>query len=64
MNETLAEEILDKLNNGELNEYKIQKEEFMVFRKVLVAREDFKHFRGIARHKGEVIYQYIQEARS
>ncbi|MCM3616644.1 hypothetical protein M3936_03510 [Sutcliffiella horikoshii] len=64
MNETLAEEILDKLKNGELNEYKIQKEEFMVFRKVLVAREDFKHFRGIARHKGEVIYQYIQEARS
>ncbi|KMJ58289.1 hypothetical protein AB685_10285 [Bacillus sp. LL01] len=64
MNESLAEEVLDKLKNGELHEYRIQKEEFMIFRKVLVARDDFKHFRGIAKHNGEVVYQYMQEARS
>ncbi|XKG86218.1 hypothetical protein LG307_07760 [Sutcliffiella horikoshii] len=64
MNESLAKEILDKLKSGELHEYKIQKEDFMIFRKVLVARDDFKHFRGIAKHKGEVVYQYTQEARS
>nr|WP_205831563.1 hypothetical protein [Bacillus sp. RO2] len=64
VNENLATEILDKLKTGELHEYKIQKEDFMIFRKVLVAREDFKHFRGIAKHNGEVVYQYMQEARS
>jgi hypothetical protein len=64
MNETLATEILDKLKMGEWKEYRICKEEFMEFRKVLVAREDFKHFRGIAKHNGEVIYQYTQEERS
>ncbi|WP_399209418.1 hypothetical protein [Sutcliffiella horikoshii] len=64
VNENLASEILDKLKNGELHEYRIQKEDFMIFRKVLVARDDFKHYRGIAKHKGEVVYQYMQEARS
>ncbi|CAG9620585.1 hypothetical protein [Sutcliffiella rhizosphaerae] len=64
MNEALVKDILDKLKNGELHEYRVQKEDFMAFREILVAREDFKHFRGIAKHKGEVIYQYLQEARS
>lgn len=64
MNEELATEILDKLKSGELPHYLVTKEEFMEFRKVLVERHDFKHFRGIAKHKGEVVYQYIQEARS
>ncbi|WP_223700546.1 hypothetical protein [Sutcliffiella deserti] len=64
MNEELAAEILNKLKSGDLTQYKVTKEEFMAFRKVLVNREDFKHFRGIARHNGEVIYHYMQEARS
>jgi hypothetical protein len=64
MNEQLAAEILDKLKNGELSEYRVDKEEFMEFRKVLVAREDFKHFRGIAKHDGVVVYQYKETARS
>ncbi|WP_078381270.1 hypothetical protein [Sutcliffiella halmapala] len=64
MNETLAAEILDKLKNGELQQYLVTKEDFMEFRKVLVSRDDFKHFRGVARHNGEVIYQYMKEARS
>ncbi|QFT88543.1 hypothetical protein FIU87_07810 [Bacillus sp. THAF10] len=64
MNEALAQDILEKLRSGELSEYRVGKEEFMTFRTVLVQRDDFKHFRGIARHGGEVIYQYLQTARS
>ncbi|WP_096154906.1 MULTISPECIES: hypothetical protein [Bacillus] len=64
MNENLIMEILDKLKNGELNEYTVTNDVFMEFRKVLVAREDFKHFRGIAKHNGVVIYKYTESARS
>jgi len=64
MNETIATEILDKLKMGELNQYHVSKEEFMEFRKVLVIREDFKHYRGIAKHNGEVTYEYMLDARS
>jgi len=64
MDEKLANEILDKLRDGELNEYHVTKEQFMTFRKVLVQRKDFKHFRGIAQRGGSVIYQYMKEPRS
>jgi hypothetical protein len=64
MNEQLAEEILNKLRDGELSEYRVSKEDFMIFRKVLVQRKDFKHFRGIAQRGGEVVYQYMQNPRS
>jgi hypothetical protein len=64
MNEQLAEEILNKLRDGELSEYRVSKNDFMIFRKVLVQRKDFKHFRGIAQRGGEVVYQYMQNPRS
>ncbi|MDX5475577.1 MAG: hypothetical protein LPK00_08560 [Bacillaceae bacterium] len=64
MEEKLITEILDKLKNGEFNEYTVTKEVFMDFRKVLVNREDFKQFRGIAKHNGSVIYKYTETARS
>jgi hypothetical protein len=64
MNEQLAEEILNKLRDGELSEYRVSKNDFMIFRKVLVQRNDFKHFRGIAQRGGEVVYQYMQNPRS
>ncbi|MDQ0162242.1 hypothetical protein [Bacillus alveayuensis] len=64
MDEKLANDILDKLKDGELNEYLVTKEQFMIFRKVLVSRPDFKHFRGIAQRGGNVIYQYLQDPRS
>ncbi|MCM3160179.1 hypothetical protein [Metabacillus litoralis] len=57
-------EILDQLRDGELNEYHVTKEQFLIFREVLVNREDFKHFRGIAKQGGSVIYRYLNEPRS
>ncbi|MFC4320526.1 hypothetical protein [Litchfieldia salsa] len=64
MNEEFITEIFNKLRDKELNEYRVSKKEFLAFRKVLVERDDFKHFRGIALHGGEVIYTFLDEARS
>ncbi|RFU63471.1 hypothetical protein [Peribacillus glennii] len=64
MQELDANEILDKLANRELEEYRISKEEFLAFRQFLVRRADFKHYRGIAQHGGDVIYRYLDEPRS
>ena len=64
MNEQEVQAILDQLAKREIDEYKITKEHFMEFRQQLVKRPDFKHFRGEARHNGEVIYTYLDEARS
>ncbi|MEK4535214.1 MULTISPECIES: hypothetical protein [Peribacillus] len=59
-----AKDVLDKLANREMDEFRIKKEDFLGFREVLVKREDFKHFRGNAQHTGEIIYTYLEEARS
>ncbi|MFB7639439.1 hypothetical protein [Peribacillus butanolivorans] len=59
-----AKDVLDKLANREMDEFRIIKEDFLGFREVLVKREDFKHFRGNAQHNGEIIYTYLEEARS
>ncbi|MFJ7639300.1 abortive phage infection protein [Peribacillus sp. NPDC097264] len=59
-----AKLVLNKLANREMEEFRINKEEFLSFREVLVQRADFKHFRGNAQHNGEVIYTYLEEARS
>jgi hypothetical protein len=64
VDEPLITEILNKLQNKEIQEYRVTKEQFLDFRKVLVAREDFKFFRGIAQRGGEVVYTYLDEARS
>ncbi|CAH0202875.1 hypothetical protein SRABI96_01974 [Peribacillus sp. Bi96] len=64
MNAEEAKDVLDKLANREMDEFRISKEDFLGFREVLVKREDFKHFRGNAHHNGEIIYTYLQEARS
>lgn len=64
MKEQFVNEILDKLMTGELSEYYVKNEDFMEFRQVLVKRKDFKHFRGIGQHHGDVLYQYLQEPRS
>ncbi|KAA9026054.1 hypothetical protein [Niallia endozanthoxylica] len=64
MNEEEVLHILEELKNGNLKEYMVQKEVFLDFRQVLVKREDFKHFRGIAQRGGGVLYHYLQEARS
>jgi hypothetical protein len=64
MKEDLVTEILDKLMTGELSEYYVSNEDFMEFRKVLVKRKDFKHFRGVGQRGGDVLYQYLNEPRS
>ncbi|MBM7647318.1 hypothetical protein JOC78_000239 [Bacillus ectoiniformans] len=55
---------MEQLKNGEIKECFVSKENFLEFRKVLVKREDFKHFRGIAQRGGNVIYTYLEEPRS
>jgi hypothetical protein len=55
---------IDQLANREITEFTVTKEEFMEFRMLLIKREDFKHFRGIAKHNGEIAYQYLEEPRS
>lgn len=64
MNEQEAQVILEQLAKRDIAEYRISKEQFMEFRKQLIKREDFKHFHGNAQHGGEVIYTYVDEARS
>ncbi|WP_409305224.1 hypothetical protein [Peribacillus sp. SCS-155] len=64
MTEQEVNEILDKLASREIEAHLVEKHEFLAFRNVLVKREDFKHFRGIAQHGGNVLYQYLDEARS
>jgi hypothetical protein len=64
MDEQTIQAILDQLRDGELNEYHVSKEQFIEFRNILVNREDFKHFRGIAQQGGSIIYRYLQEPRS
>ncbi|MDQ0270682.1 hypothetical protein [Cytobacillus purgationiresistens] len=64
MNESMVNEILDKLKNDDISEYFVKKDDFLEFRKVIVNRKDFKHFRGIALRGGDVLYQYIETARS
>ncbi|KOO49468.1 hypothetical protein ABE042_20125 [Viridibacillus arvi] len=57
-------DMLDELKNGTRKDITIDKNEFYAFREVLVKREDFKHFRGVAKQGGQVIYQYMEVARS
>ncbi|RFU71046.1 hypothetical protein D0469_03655 [Peribacillus saganii] len=64
MREVEIRMILDQLSSREIEEFKVTKQDFLTFRSVLVTRPDFKHFRGIAQHGGEVIYRYMAEPRS
>ncbi len=64
MNEQFVNEILNKLMCGELSEYLVKNEQFLEFRTTLIKREDFKQFRGIALHGGDVLYRYMEVARS
>ncbi|MCA1029468.1 hypothetical protein LCL95_00320 [Bacillus timonensis] len=64
MNEEFVNEIVNKLRDGELNEFRVSNEQFLEFRKYLVGRADFKHIHGIAQRGGDVVYRYNKEARS
>ncbi|MDM5297681.1 hypothetical protein QUF51_05905 [Bacillus pumilus] len=56
--------ICESLRNGTEKQVTIQKNDFLYFRSVLVKQEDFKHFRGIAKHGGDVMFEYLKEERS
>jgi hypothetical protein len=56
--------ILDELRNKGIEEFRVQKQDFLQFRKHLIAQEDFKHFRGIAQQGGDIIYTYTDNPRS
>ena len=64
MQKELIQEILEKLKDGSLSEYYVEKENFLDFREELVKRKDFKYFRGIGQRGGDVLYQYLQTPRS
>jgi hypothetical protein len=64
MDEQKAAELLQQLRSKEVRELHVSKEEFLAFRQVLVKQVDFKHFRGIAEHGGNTLYQYVDEPRS
>lgn len=56
------EQMLDQLKAGEIESITLEKGEFMEFREVLLARPDFKHFKGTAYHGGKTVYVYTEEA--
>ena len=58
------EQQLEQLKEGYISSLEVEKENFLEFRKGLIKREDFKHFRGIAKQGGIVIYTYEKDARS
>lgn len=53
--------LLEQLKQGEISSITVPKEDFLEMRKVLVEREDFKHFRGTAYHHGITKYTYTEE---
>lgn len=55
---------LDDLKNGNIQELEVDKHEFYQLREELIKREDFKHFQGIAKQGGDIIYVYLKEPRS
>ncbi|ANU10389.1 hypothetical protein A1A1_15293 [Planococcus antarcticus DSM 14505] len=52
---------LEELKKREIESITIEKENFLDFRNILIAREDFKHFRGTAHHHGKTVYTYTEE---
>ncbi|MCC2929621.1 hypothetical protein [Bacillus sp. LBG-1-113] len=61
--EDITEQI-EQLRTGEIKELRVQKEHFLDFRAVLSKQDDFKHFRGIAKQGGDVVFQYLEQPRS
>jgi len=56
--------MLDELKNGQIDSIDVDKNEFYALREIIIKREDFKHFRGIAKQGGAISYVYSSEGRS
>lgn len=61
--ETYEKKIV-QLRTGEIHSLTINKDEFLSFREILIKQHDFKHFRGVAKQGGAIIYSFLQQARS
>lgn len=57
-------EMINELINGDIKKIEVDKNNFYEFRELIVEREDFKRFRGIAQQGGKVIYEYLEKERS
>ncbi|KIL45883.1 hypothetical protein [Jeotgalibacillus soli] len=64
MNKEEMIEMLNELKEKKIEQLFISKEDFPVCRELILARDDFKHFRGIAQRNGDIIYHYMNEPRS
>ena len=64
MNKEEINALLDQLKDGTIPELHVKKEDFLAIREVIVARKDFKHFQGVAERGGNVLYRYMENARS
>jgi len=64
MNKEEISALLDQLKEGVISELHVSKEDFLTVREVIVARSDFKHFRGVAERGGSVMYRYMENPRS
>ena len=64
MEVSIIEQHLSDLRERKVKEVLVLKEDFLDFRNVLIEQEDFKHFRGEAKHKGNIVYTYLEVARS
>lgn len=49
---------LERLRKREIEQVYIEKDDFLSFREVLVRQQDFKQFRGIAKHGGHIVFEY------
>ncbi|MGM0844386.1 MAG: hypothetical protein ACQEUT_05365 [Bacillota bacterium] len=56
--------VLDELRNKGIDEYRVNKADFLQFRNVLIEQKDFKYFRGIAQQGGDITYTYMDNPRS
>lgn len=64
MNKEEISALLDQLKEGVISELHVSKGDFLTVREVIVARSDFKQFRGIAERGGSVLYRYMEKPRS
>ncbi|MGN7311470.1 hypothetical protein ACTHQ4_10230 [Alkalicoccobacillus gibsonii] len=58
MTDELTRQVLEQLKSGEVSEYRVEKEQFLAFQPVLHRHEEFKNFRGGAKHGGAIVYTY------
>ncbi|MEO4054302.1 hypothetical protein [Solibacillus sp. CAU 1738] len=58
------EKMIDELRNGEVQSIQLSKENFLEFRKVLIQDPQFKHFRGEAKQGGDIVFTFLDNART